>query len=368
MPEISEVFRSDDLLVRRVGGYDSASCVVTFDSYTDRCTLDRLGFAEDFLRNRAIDAVHVISRDNDWYQYPAMQAAMETVHAATRGYDRVVTYGSSMGAYAAIRFAGLVGADCAFACSPQFSIDPTVVRFEYRWVQAARVFRPVWEGLLPFPALREAYIAYDPVNLDAKHISLIRRGFRFTPLRLPGAGHPVTGFLQEVDVLERLVMSIIRGDTAADVLALVDEARSRREQSAQYFCQRAADSWRRSRKIAFLEKAVQLAPGHGDIRGLLARQLEYAGRFDDAAAAYETALQHDPEHANVLLHYSLAMERQGNLGKAIELAERALAISGNVTLYEARIAFMRRHLGRAPRRRWHTTLRDVVRRAIMRGE
>ena len=113
---------------------------------------------------------------------------------------------------------------------------------------------------------------------------------------------------------------------------------------------------------------MQLAPGHGDIRGLLARQLEYAGRFDDAAAAYETALQHDPEHANVLLHYSLAMERQGNLGKAIELAERALAISGNVTLYEARIAFMRRHLGRAPRRRWHTTLRDVVRRAIMRGE
>jgi hypothetical protein len=70
-----ELFRSDDLVARQVGGSSRDMLVITFDSYTDQHDphthyrdLDRWGFGEYFLRDHAIDAVHVIGRDNNWYQ------------------------------------------------------------------------------------------------------------------------------------------------------------------------------------------------------------------------------------------------------------------------------------------------------------
>ena len=57
----TELFRSDDLLVRRVGGFGGPICYVTFDSYTDHRTLDRPGFGEHHFRARGIDAREIHS-------------------------------------------------------------------------------------------------------------------------------------------------------------------------------------------------------------------------------------------------------------------------------------------------------------------
>ncbi len=346
--EVEELYRSEGLLVRRVGGFGSTTCVVTFDSFTDYFTLDRPGYAEAFLMHRSLDAVHVISRYNDWYQCPELEQAMAAVHAATRAYQRVVTYGSSMGAYAAIRFAGWAGADCALAMSPQYSIDPRVAPFENRWGEASLNFRPVWEGRLPLPALREAYIVFDPENLDAKHVKLFRRTFRFTPVRLPGGGHSVVGFLHEVNLLERFIMSVFLQDDGALVDEIVREARNRRKQSAQFMLHRAERTWRRSHKIAYLEEAVRLAPTNVGVRWQLAKGLELAGRFEDAVATFEAALQITPEHPAILLNFSRTLERQGDIVGAITLAYRALAQSGNAPPYSTRLENLQRRLEKAP--------------------
>jgi hypothetical protein len=125
-----EIYRSHDLLVRGRTGYETPFCVVTFDSFTDRRTLDREGFGEAFFASRGVNAVHVLSRDNDWYLLPDIELALEAAAKATASFDRVSAYGSSMGAYAAIRLGGLAGASTAIALSPQFSIDPRLVPFE----------------------------------------------------------------------------------------------------------------------------------------------------------------------------------------------------------------------------------------------
>ena len=188
------MFRSPDLLVVHVGGFGRDICVVTFTSFTDTQTLERDGFGESFLQSRRTDAIHVISRGNDWFQYAEMEAALACVRNAAAAYARVMTYGASMGGYAAIRLAGLAGAHCALALSPQYSILPNTVRFEYRWPEAGRRLRPVWEGTLPLPALPAAFIVYDPLNMDAQHAELFAAaGFRFTAIRLRNAGHQVAG-------------------------------------------------------------------------------------------------------------------------------------------------------------------------------
>jgi dienelactone hydrolase len=127
-----DVFRSADFVARAVTGFDSTICVVTFDSYSDVRTLERTGFGEHFFEQSRIDAIHVIARSNEWYQNDEILDICVAVAAITQDYERVYTYGSSMGGYAAIRFGVHVGARAAIALSPQFSVDKTVVPFEHR--------------------------------------------------------------------------------------------------------------------------------------------------------------------------------------------------------------------------------------------
>ena len=114
-------------------GYSDACCFVTFNHIEDIRSLDRPGFGQEFLRFKRIDALHILTRENDWFQNEDFLVACAQVAELTRHYRRVVAYGSSMGGYAAIRYGGRVGAGVAFAMSPQYSINPREVFFEYRW-------------------------------------------------------------------------------------------------------------------------------------------------------------------------------------------------------------------------------------------
>lgn len=124
-----EILRSAELLVKDLRRHTSACCVVTFDSYTDYRTLNRPDFGEVFFDANGIDAIHIIRRNNDWYQYPETEEACRRIRELTACYPHVVAYGQSMGGYGAIRLGGRVGAQVALAISPQFSIDPAVAPF-----------------------------------------------------------------------------------------------------------------------------------------------------------------------------------------------------------------------------------------------
>jgi hypothetical protein len=355
---VGVLFRSDDLAIRMVGGFSNSCCVVAFDSFTDNRTLDRAGFGEHFLQSRGIDAIHVLSRENDWYQYPEMTQAMAAVHAATRGYDRVVTYGSSMGAYAAIRLAGLVGADVALALSPQYSIDPSVAGFEHRWRESGRRFRPVWERSLSFPNLREAYVVYDPIDLDRRHVSLLKRQFAFTPVPLAHAGHTVSGYLQEVGMLQSAVLAVCRG--AFDPAPFIAEAWERRERSPQYFLTLGERASRRRRRVAMMQRALDLAPRNIGCLSRLGMELGAAGRFSEALTLHRRALAIEPAHPGLLNNYSLTLEKSGDIAAALALMEQVYAQTNGASLYAKRLAKLR--AGRQPR--WFQRLYAASRMVI----
>lgn len=204
------LFQTPDLLVRHTRG-KRPGCIVTFDSYTDVRSLDRAGFGEAFFAQRDISAVHFISRDNDWWQYPYILDAIATVRAHLEpGGGPIATYGASMGGYAAVRFAPHVGAVRAFAVAPQFTIDPSIVPFETRWLQDARRIR--W---LPFlndriSGATETIIAYDPhAHDDREHVMLIASDIRIREIKLPFAGHSALAVLHEMDELSALLHQII---------------------------------------------------------------------------------------------------------------------------------------------------------------
>ncbi len=355
-PVTEDLFRSGELRVSRVGGFSERCCIVTFDSYTDRRTLERPGFGQHFFQTRGIDAIHVISRDNDWYQHPELREALDAVRAVARGYRRVVAYGSSMGAYAALRFGAWAGADCAVALSPQYSIDPKVVRFERRWAADSVRFRAVWEGMAGFATPGEAYVLYDPTDHDRKHIALLERESRFIKVRLPGAGHPVTGFLMELGLLPRLVMAACDG--TVDTAALVAEARDRRAESPQYLMVQASRTWLVSRRVGLLEAAVRVAPHHAVLLSHLGLALGRAGRHDDAVGRHVEALAKEPSQPRLLEQYSHTLQRVGDLAGALRVMEEAWAGAGETEAYLHRMARLRMLLARpAGRRGWRARWR-----------
>jgi tetratricopeptide (TPR) repeat protein len=338
---VEELFRSADLLVRKVGAHGRSCCVVTFDSFTDYRTLDRPGFGEAFLDGAGVDAIHVIPRDNTWYQNPDMLDAMARVHEATRDYARVVAYGSSMGGYAALRFGGIAGAHAALALSPQYSIDPALVPWEIRWLESGKHFRPLWEGKLPFPRLKQAYVAYDPLNIDKKHIALLAGKLQLQPLRLKHGGHPVTGFLAEIGLLKRLILSVCHN--SLDPAAFVATAWARRAQSAQYFTTLAdaTAGWRHDKRLALIRRAVELTPNSATTIRRLAIELRHARQFDEAVAMHKQSLELAPGHPNMLLQYSLTLEHSGAIAAALSVQEQLYAVANGDVIYQPRLEALR---------------------------
>ena len=351
-----DLFRSPDLLVRQVGDHGADCCVVTFDSFTDHRTLDRPGFGEAFLDGAGIDAIHVIARDNTWYQDPAIMDAMASVRSVAGRYGRVVTYGSSMGGYAALRLGGLAGAQAALALSPQFSIDPAVVPWEKRWPESSKQFAPVWEGTLKLPIMDEAYVAYDPLDLDRRHAGLFAAHIQFTPIRLPHCGHPVTGVLAELGLLQTLIRSVCRRDF--DAAGFERTACAQRERSPQYLISRANSlgRWRRAARVALMRQAVELAPTDFGVISHLAVELRDARQFDEALALHRRALELAPSHPHMLLQYSHTLERSGDAQAALAAMEMADAYAAGAAIYQPRLMRLRAKLHGTSTRRSHAAM------------
>lgn len=203
-------FESQHVRVERVSAFNSDIVVVSFAERSDPPVgFQAQGFGQDFARKLSLDGFYIKCIGNHWYQYPEMPDAMEAIRRATMG-KTLVTYGSSMGAYAAIKFAKLLGAKRAVAISPLFSPDPRQPPFELRWrvdVDRTEMINDLMED-----ADVDVFVLTDPVHADAKHARLFRQRFtRCKVIAAPFAAHPVGHFLREAGLLADLMSSLLLG-------------------------------------------------------------------------------------------------------------------------------------------------------------
>jgi pimeloyl-ACP methyl ester carboxylesterase len=342
------LFRDHDIHVRRRAAHGSRCCVVTFDSFSDLGTIDRPGYGEAFLDRSGIDAIHVVGRDNAWYQYTGIPAAMTAIRSAAAGYDRVVTYGSSMGGYAAIRLAALAGAHAVFALSPQFSINPRLVFWERRWPDNAARFRDVWESALPWPSPAEAYIAYDPRTPDSRHVALIRARFPCRAMPLPYTGHPVTGFLAETGLLQQAILAICAG--TFDWRSFTAAALAQREHAPLALVERANADWRlsRRRRIAMMRDALRRAPENAVVACRLGQQLTRAGLFDEALAHHRRAIALEPTQPYFAWAATFCLDAMGRPAEALATMQAIPPEAFTQPRYRQRLDHLRSRTASAP--------------------
>lgn len=320
----AELHRSRNLVVRRVPAADTDRWVVTFDNYGAGHGFDRPAFGEAFLKAAGISAVHVMGRSEDWYQYPDIAEALAALRAALAGAKRIVTYGSSMGGYAALRFADAVGATGVLALSPQYSVDPLKVPFEQRWLQdGARIhWRSEIDGRLTCAV--PAVVAYDPCDDDGRHVELIAAEIAVTRLPLRRWGHPVTTALADTGLLAPLLRDVL--DDKVDAAATRREAARRRARSAAYLIALAdaQPPWRPRTGLALAERAAGLSENLL-IKVGLARQLSRSGRHEEALALHQAVAATTPRPVAFIVAHADALGAAGRPDEAAALAAEAVA-------------------------------------------
>jgi Tfp pilus assembly protein PilF len=218
----------------------------------------------------------------------AFEAAVTPV---AQRYARVIAYGSSLGAYAALYF----GRDqpwTVIASSPRVSVHPEFG--DPSWQQ-----RGTWQHER-FRADRQArchaVILYDPYDrIDRNYLrgEVLQQFPHAEVMRIPFAGHPVNNFLGDIGFIAPYVRAVVAGEPPPQL-----QRRAHRVRSANYhqvlalLCvQRGHVTW--AEPLA--RRAVELAP----TRMLMQRtmglvQLEQ-GRWSEAQATLETALALSPD-------------------------------------------------------------------------
>jgi Flp pilus assembly protein TadD len=330
-----ELYRSDTLLVRQVAIEGCDRWVITFDHHSIGDGFDREGFGESFLKANGISAIHVLGRGNDWYQYDDIFAAAAVVRAATSGAVRRVAYGSSMGAYAAVRLADAIGADAVLALSPQWSIDPARASWDNRWSQDAHRIRWLSTMAAPLRCPASTVLVYDPhLPLDRRHAELIAEQTGSHLLPVAHSLHPASTFLGEVGLLRGLLEDLLHDRFDAHAMAM--EIRARRASSAVYLGALAERQPAvRPRTAIALARKARLAKPDSDLGMLsLAQILTRTGNHDEALGIHRQIAVKVNRLPIYLVPFANALVSAGE-------GQEALAVAGEVVDAEPEVGHLR---------------------------
>jgi len=244
----------------------------------------------NFLLNTHQSEIVVQTARNDWYHAPDFQALLQKLAQLRAGLgDRpVVSYGISMGGYAAMLTSGTLRPDWLVLVAPQISVDPLTVPFEHRW-RADRENIEFTNHDLNRLANHSAkgVLIYDPlIKADADHAAMARQHFPgLQPAPMPLGGHlPPQIVRMTGNFADFYRVAIIERGRPADLLA---QFRQRRRLAAAYWVRLAELAARRrqdSRNEGIARQRHSLA-----CRALeMARDLDLDGLPPNLRAVYDT--------------------------------------------------------------------------------
>ena len=318
------LLETDEVLIRYCPSKSNDLLVITFANFRHRQSKILPGFGEALFRAEGISALHISCDSNNWYQYRELLHIGDLVASLRDRYKQVVTYGSSMGAYAAILFSGQIRADRVIAASPQYSINPTKVAFDNTWDWVAKDVAFINDEIASNTA-GQIILIYDDKHVDGQHADRIADDIIVQRIAVPYAGHPVLHDLQQTGVLKSLILDLIRNGYDEERVRGV--LRLRRRQSAGHLCGLARRGKSIDRRLRLLERARELDPKRIEayaIRGHIHNQL---GNLAAAAQAFQEALVANPNHHWSKIWLAETLSNMGQPETAIAIAKDAVAAS-----------------------------------------
>jgi hypothetical protein len=167
------------------------------------------GFGTDFVLSMGFDTIHVAQKFGTQYQGLSIKSFHTAVSPLVKDWDDVITYGSSLGGYAALYYGGSINARC-IAAAPMLPAWRPLKIPAYKKLEMSHL------ELIDVPVSKhDPVVIFDPCI--ARDLYLIENMVRpaypnLREVRVPYAGHTVLVTLSQARLLRPIIESLIKDD------------------------------------------------------------------------------------------------------------------------------------------------------------
>lgn len=286
-----------------------------------------------------ISTLGFVAKRSNWYPVAAMEEAILAIDVVLNKYLEKVTYGTSMGGYAALKFSATLRATHAIALAPQYSIDPSIVSaFDNRYHSNFKSNLNKEMDIKATDTIKNSYVFFDPMYREDKiNFELINKSCpHIKPFRVRFTHHfPIELFSS--------------ADTATQLFKLIREENE--NELMQLTCLRRRTSQVRIRYIAELlarrnpDHALNLLFKHGNklnnsqhAHGYvgIGKSFKSSGDIKKAIECYLKASELMPENTGFLQELTSLYVKSSDSQTAKECALKAINIDNkNAYLYNS---------------------------------
>jgi hypothetical protein len=233
--------------------------LVTFETVAEiRQRRDGLPAGYGLARDHGWSTLCLIADGETWYRDADVYRFFDKMvdDAFFENFDRVVFYGSGMGAYAACAFSVAAPGATVLALNPVATLDPARAGWDTRHTRHRRLSFSDRYGYAPdmVEGAGDVFVLFDPVEpLDAMHAALFARP-NVTALRARRLGPQVEQALERMHILTPLIMAACEGDLDAPLFNRL----LRKRRSYGPYLDRLIDQLERSRRFAFATLVAQI--------------------------------------------------------------------------------------------------------------
>ncbi len=219
---------------------NSKLIIVTFDAYgidrhpTKPCRMSD-GFGKNVFFSSGFSEFIITTNVNDWYQSEEIYTCLEIINSHIGEDSHVFSYGSSMGAFAAINYCSSIS-NCSFiAFAPQATIEPEVTGGDIRWQREFHALENSFNSLILGGGCKaaEGFFFFDSNSIDVQHAELICKNTKAEAVDIKFGGHDIALAINSLYKIKRLIIDI--ATKQFNVELFLDELHEKKYNSVSYY-------------------------------------------------------------------------------------------------------------------------------------
>lgn len=304
-------------------------------------------------RTLGLSALGFVAKAPNWFPAAAMRDALAApaVRAALAAIPRRVSYGFSMGAYAAIKYASGLGTEAVVALAPQWSIDPEDTKgVDWRFGRHFDRGLNARMAITPDDVSGRVYLVYDPrERFDRWHAERISAAVRDTrTVKAYATGHYVASALANSDTAAEIFRAALAGEDGRLQVAVARQRRGWDRRASVLARQAAAQRPSAALRIARRQLSASSTEELQHVYHIAGQTLLRRGLLSEAEDCAATLASCSPgSFLSTDLQAEVAF-RTGRLEEAIALARHAVELAPDRPGPGLRLASFLRRAGRDP--------------------
>jgi tetratricopeptide (TPR) repeat protein len=302
-----------------------------------------------------LNCIGFVSKTPNWFFAKAMKGALQAAQPHLKG--EVLLYGSSMGAFAALKYSRALSADITISLSPQFSIDPQIApRTRYK-----TFFRPDWHT--GFCIERDdiggrCYVVFDPhYQEDKDHFEKLHEYKGIIPIHANFVDHDTVFIVGRTESARRL-FSLARADDRMGMFHLFRERKKLEAWSVRSLAVVCQSRGKLNIAASLLDRAATLGLQPPILNHLRFSLLRSRQHLDEAEAIAAREVQQPGHPAERLVEYAEFLFTQKKWAAAAKGFEAALKAGGRSRHLHVRLSQSWRSSGQ------HASAASVLREAL----